>query len=143
MYYLAIASHSAHIYIFPCLDPQIYRQSQPFIYAGSTNHRSRIFEKQIPESSKKQNLNLLHAGNYLNSIYIVLITSHRASQVALVVKNSPANQSRMFSPWVGKIPWRRAWQPAPVVQPGESHGQRSLAGYSSQGCTESDTTEAT
>ena len=33
-------------------------------------------------------------------------------------------------PWVGKIPWRRAWQPTPVFLPGESHGQRSLVGYS-------------
>ena len=37
---------------------------------------------------------------------------------------------RKFDPWVGKIPWRRAWQPTPVFLPGESHGQRSLAGYS-------------
>ena len=35
-----------------------------------------------------------------------------------------------FDPWVGKIPWRRAWQPTPVYLPGESHGQRSLAGWS-------------
>ena len=35
-----------------------------------------------------------------------------------------------FDPWVGKIPWRRAWQPTPVFLPGESHGQRSLVGYS-------------
>ena len=34
-----------------------------------------------------------------------------------------------FSPWVRKIPWRREWQPTPVFLPGESHGQRSLAGY--------------
>ena len=32
-----------------------------------------------------------------------------------------------FDPWVGKIPWKRAWQPIPVFLPGESHGQRSLA----------------
>ena len=32
-------------------------------------------------------------------------------------------------PWVRKIPWRRAWQPPPVFLPGESRGQRSLAGY--------------
>ena len=32
-----------------------------------------------------------------------------------------------FSPWVGKISWRRAWQPTPVFLPGESHGLRSLA----------------
>ena len=35
-----------------------------------------------------------------------------------------------FDPWVGKIAWRRAWQPTPVLLPRESHGQRSLAGYS-------------
>ena len=46
-----------------------------------------------------------------------------------------------FDPWVRKIPWRRAWQPNPVVLPGESHGQRSLVGYGSWGCKESDTTE--
>ena len=39
-----------------------------------------------------------------------------------------------FDPWVGKIPWRRAWQPTPVFLPEESHGQRSLAGYSPEGC---------
>ena len=36
-----------------------------------------------------------------------------------------------FDPWIGKIPWRRASQPTPVFLPGESHGQRSLAGYCS------------
>ena len=46
-----------------------------------------------------------------------------------------------FDPWVGKIPWRRAWQPAPVFLPGESHGQRSLAGYSPWGRKASDMTE--
>ena len=48
-----------------------------------------------------------------------------------------------FDPWVRKIPWRRKWQPTPVFLPGESRGQRSLAGYSPYGCKESDTTEAT
>ena len=48
-----------------------------------------------------------------------------------------------FSPWVGKIPWRRAWQPTPLFLPGESHGQRSLVGYGPQGHTELDTTEVT
>ena len=64
-----------------------------------------------------------------------------------VVKNPPTNAgdvSSSFNPWVGKIPWRRTWQqPTPVFLPGESHGQKSLAGYSPQGCTESDTTEVT
>ena len=46
-----------------------------------------------------------------------------------------------FNPWVGKIPWRRKWQPTPVLLPGESHGGRSLVGYSPWGRKESDTTE--
>ena len=50
---------------------------------------------------------------------------------------------RGFNPWVGKIPWRRAWQPTPVFLLGESHGQRSLAGYSPEGCKELDRTEVT
>ena len=46
-----------------------------------------------------------------------------------------------FDPWVGKIPWRREWLPIPVFLPGESHGQRSLVGYSPRGRKELDTTE--
>ena len=48
-----------------------------------------------------------------------------------------------LDPWVRKIPWRRAWPPTPVFLPGESHGQRSLAGYSPWGRKELDMTEAT
>ena len=48
-----------------------------------------------------------------------------------------------FGPWFGMIPQRRAWQSTPVFLPGESHGQRSLAGYSSWVHKESDMTEAT
>ena len=47
-----------------------------------------------------------------------------------------------FDPRVGKIPWRRAWQPTLVFLSGESHGQRSLVGYSLWGHRESDPTEA-
>ena len=62
--------------------------------------------------------------------------------------NEPACQCRRhkrcaFDPWVGKILWNGAWQPTPVFLPGESHGQKSLVGYSPGGCKESDTTEAT
>ena len=63
-----------------------------------------------------------------------------------VVKNLPANAGTRRSrldPWVGKIPWRRAWQPTPVFLPGESHGQRSLEGYCPWSRKESDMTEAT
>ena len=48
-----------------------------------------------------------------------------------------------FDPCIGKIPWRRAWQPTPIFLPEESHGQRSLSSYTPWGCKESDMTEAT
>ena len=63
----------------------------------------------------------------------------------LVVKNLPADagDARVlgFDPWVRKILWRRKWQPAAVFLPRESHGQRSLGGYSPRGRKELDTTE--
>ena len=50
------------------------------------------------------------------SLHIGHLHSTRASQVVLVVENQPTNAGSMrcgFDPWVGKIPWRRAWQPTP------------------------------
>jgi len=44
-------------------------------------------------------------------------------------------------PWVRKIPWRRKWQPTPVLLPGKSYGRRSLVGYSPWGHKELDTTD--
>ena len=46
-----------------------------------------------------------------------------------------------FDPWIGKIPWRREWQPTLVFLPGELHRQRNLVGHSPGGHKESDTTE--
>ena len=63
-----------------------------------------------------------------------------------MVENLPANARHKrcrFNPWVRKIPWRRAWQPTQVFLPGESHGKKSLVGYSAQDLKESETTEAT
>ena len=48
-----------------------------------------------------------------------------------------------FNPWVRKIPWRRKWWPTSVFLLQKSHGQRSLAGYSSWDCKELDTTKVT
>ena len=64
-----------------------------------------------------------------------------------MVKNLPAMQEfdpacrREFDPWVGKISWRREWQPTPVFLPGKPHGQRSLGDYSPWGHKELDITE--
>ena len=46
-----------------------------------------------------------------------------------------------FDPWVSKIPWRKKWQPTPVLLPRKFHGWRSLVGYSPWGCKESDMAE--
>ena len=54
---------------------------------------------------------------------------HRDSLVAQMVVCLQCRRS-WFNPWVGKIPWRRKWQPTPVFLPGKSHGQRNLLGYS-------------
>ena len=67
--------------------------------------------------------------------------------MGIVVKNSSANAGGVkkhgFDPWVRKNPWKRAWQPTPVFLPGESHGWRSLAGYSPWGLKELGKTEST
>ena len=45
-----------------------------------------------------------------------------------------------LDPWVGKIPWKREWQPALELLPGKSHRQRSLAGCNPWGHRGLDTT---
>ena len=55
-------------------------------------------------------------------------------------ETTPQGRRLGFDPRVGKIPWRRTWQPTPVFWSGESHGQR-LEGYSPWGRKQSDTTE--
>ena len=63
--------------------------------------------------------------------------------VAQMVKCLPYNAGDpgSFNPWVGKISWRRKWQPTPVFLPGKSHGWRNLVGYSSWGHKKLDMTE--
>ena len=69
----------------------------------------------------------------------------QTSQVALVAKNPHANAGDVkrckFDLWVGKILWRKAWQPTPIFLPGESHGQGNLVGCRVQWVAESDMTE--
>ena len=65
----------------------------------------------------------------------------RASLVIQRVENPPPMRRPGFNPWVGKIPWGRAWKPTPVLCLNSPHGQRSLVDYSPWGRKESDTTE--
>ena len=93
--------------------------------------------------------------NWLSSVWVIQLSGISLRTLySLTARNlpggtsgkKPARQCRRhkrcgFSPWIRKIPWRRARQPTPVFLPGESHIQRSLVGYSSQGFKESDMTE--
>ena len=84
---------------------------------------------------------LLAAPSAENKIFLCSLVSHLRGTVGLpwwLSGKEPACQCRRcrrqrFNPWVRKIPWRRAWQSTPGFLPGESHGQRSLAGYSPWG----------
>ena len=60
-----------------------------------------------------------------------------------MVKNLPAVQEIWVQSLGWEDSWRRAWQPTPVFLPGESHGQRSLVGYSPRGHKELDMAEVT
>ena len=94
----------------------------------------------LPRSAFQLPINIIF-GKLTNSL---ICLGSWASQVAPVVKNPPANAGDVgFDPWVGKIPWRRKWQPTPGFLPGASHGRRSLVGSSPWGHKESDTTEVT
>ena len=62
-----------------------------------------------------------------------LLRKKRKDIVAQMVKTPPANAGDMGSIPVGKISWRSKWPPTPVFLSGESHGERSLVGYSPWG----------
>ena len=77
-----------------------------------------------------------HKPHFLGKIFIrkektpqsPILNSVGASLVAQMVKNLPVCRRHEIDPWVGKIPWRRKWQPTPVFLSGEFHGQRKLLG---------------
>ena len=83
---------------------------------------------------------------YQSKFLLLKPTVDRVSQVALVVKNLPANAGDVrhgFNSRVERISWRKAWQPTPVFLSGGSHGQSSLADYDPYSRTELDMAEVT
>ena len=77
-------------------------------------------------------INLSQRHKYTGYIYIQIHTQISICLSWQFSGKESACQCRRpgFNSWVRKIPWRRAWQPTPGFLPGESHGQRNLAGYS-------------
>ena len=84
--------------------------------------------------------NTQNCGYQLRAIFVPQRTF---GKVAQMVKNLPAMMEIQVQPWVERLLWRREWLPTPVFLPGESHGQKSLAGYSPWNRKEQDTTEMT
>ena len=79
---------------------------------------------------------------HVEVLFLETVFHRWTSLVAQTLKASTCNAGDPGSiPWVRTIPWRRKWQPTPVLLPGISHGQRSPIGYSPWGHKESDTTE--
>ena len=70
------------------------------------------------------------AGRNISNLRYADDTTLGASLVAQRLKLLPGMRETGFHLWVGKIPWRRKWHPTPLLLPGESHGGRSLVGYS-------------
>ena len=90
-------------------------------------------------------VSLLFQPTYLGVFFIAEVTFILGFLCGTSGKDSTCHCRRHerceFDPWVGKIPWRRVWQPTPVLLPGKFHGQRSLVGYSLWGHKELDVTE--
>ena len=82
-----------------------------------------------------------HCNKNIFCKYALLTKELMVSLVAQTIKNLPEMQRTGLHSWVGKIPWRRKWQPTPGFLPGKSHGQRRLAGYSPWDHKELDVTE--
>ena len=81
-------------------------------------------------SSQKPCLISLPTLQFLKTQLESYFSPEKTSLVAQTVKHLPTMRKPRFSPWVGKVSWRRKWQPTPVSLPGKSHSQRSLVGYS-------------
>ena len=82
-------------------------------------------------------LRLIPISEVLNCGIKIGLPSWFITESACNAEAAAGSCGRQLDPWVRKIPWRRAWQPTPIVLPGESHGQRNLASYSPWGCKES------
>ena len=110
------------------------RKKYTIIKLKKTNSRKKLREIQHKKKKKKKKraANQLifcpnHQCSCFNKLSFLLIRLFEGDQgpsvlIAQSVKNLPARKRPGFDSWVGKIPWRRQWQPTPVFLSGESHG---------------------
>ena len=88
---------------------------------------SSILAWEIPWT-EKPGFSYIIVSSSVKIVAISALSTTRASLVAQMLKCVPGMECRRpgFDPCIVKIPWRRKWQPTPVLLPGESHGGRSL-----------------
>ena len=79
---------------------------------------------------------------YFNTIQMCRNFPHGSAGKESACNAGDTGGVSMFNPWVGKIPWRRKWQPTPVFLPENSFGQRNLADYGPKSLKGLDMTEA-
>ena len=84
---------------------------------------------------------MLFSLSFLPPSQMTLYYTHYSSVFFYIEEHIGDARDAEFNPRVRKILWRRKWLPTPVFLPGESHGQRSLAGYSQSMGSQRDTTE--
>ena len=117
----------------PISQSKIYRSTKPIIFSNHTPQLFPLLNSVISSVWGHPH----HPGQDIDQDLL-----HKAPLVAQTVKSICLQWGRpRFYPQVGRISWRKKWQPTPVFLPGKSHGCRSLVGYSPWGCKESDTTE--
>ena len=88
------------------------------------NYLGTFAKNQMPTNTRASVLSFLLQLLIWLSLYYCW-----ASLVAQTVKNPLQCRRPGFNPWVGEIPWRKAWQHTPVFLPGEFHGQRKFFLY--------------
>ena len=106
----------------PLPTPRVYSNSCPLIWWCHPTNSSSV----IPFSSKFQSF--LASGSFQMSQLFASCSQSIGVSASISVLQ-----------WILRTDWK--WQPTPVFLPGESHGWKSLVGYSPRGRKESDTTE--
>ena len=92
--------------------------------------RQKTQLEETDQASEPDMAGMLHLSNWELKTQFNNYDKFRVSLVAQMVKSLPVIQETWVYPWVGKITWRRKWQPTLVFLPGQFHGQRSLVSYS-------------
>ena len=120
--------HCGYVFVCGHAHPYTFMRIQNYICFKYKNHQNEInwYFLVAYSSSRPPWVN-----TPLNKIYLELGFPGGTSEGSVCQCKRP--KRHRFDSWMGTIPWRGPWQPAPVFLPGESHGQRSLVGYSPYG----------